>query len=356
MKKLALLLILSPFICSSFSIAESPPFRIGVLLPLTGNFAYFGEQTKQGLTLALEELNASLKRKIELVYEDDECLPKMAVRGMTKLLEIDKVDLVIGPACSTSILSVAPLVQRKNTPVVFLLDTGEQVAALPDPLFSIGFSPNNLARLLATNMISKGFKKIATITEEEEYAILISKAFTERYKSLGGIILTALDHPTSSKDYRTTTLNALKNKPDAIFMSSAYETGTFLKQLRTLNKTIPVFGNDTMCVQETIDTAGAAAENGVCANVMLDESHPKVKEFRALLVKKFGAVPNSLFYSALGYDGLKTGTVILEKSTAYARNNIISGTILSAQKLSAEGVVPVTPNIAVIKGGKLVSE
>ena len=81
------------------ALAQSGPIRIGVVTPLTGTYAGIGEQVKWGLNLAAKEINASggvMGRQIELIYEDEEANPSVAVQKAEKLFQTSKVDFLTG--------------------------------------------------------------------------------------------------------------------------------------------------------------------------------------------------------------------------------------------------------------------
>jgi branched-chain amino acid transport system substrate-binding protein len=159
----------------------------------------------------------------ELIFEDDKCLAKDAVSAFRRLADEQKVSLIVGPACSTSIQSVAPVAKRSSIPVLFLLDTGESVSSVPDPLYSFGFDPPKMAHLLADDLYKRDLKSVGLVTEEEEYSVLISKAFEEEWRKLGGTIKASESLPVNSTDFRPTITKIVARKPDAIFFSSAYQ-------------------------------------------------------------------------------------------------------------------------------------
>ncbi len=322
--------------------------KVGVILPLSGDFGYFGEQVRQGMTLAIEEVQAKGVKSPSLIFEDDKCLAMDAVTAYRKLADRDKVSLIIGPACSTSIQSVAPIARRGTLPILFLLDTGENVSSLPDPLYSFGFDPPKMARMLARDLRERGVRGVASIVEEEEYAVLITRAFETRWTELGGKIVIKESMPINSTDLRSILTRTLSKKPEAIFFSSAYHAGAFLKQLRLLDANVPVYGNDTMCISDTVDAAGGAANGARCGNVVLDEYLPSVKAFRTAIEKRFGKAPSSLFYEAMGYDAVR----LMFKELGLQK--LPGLPLLGVTERSSKGIYEVEPKVLEIRDGKIV--
>ncbi len=102
--------------------AEKGPIKIGFISALTGGAAAYGETEKNVVELALKEINDSgeLNRKLEAVYEDGKCDGKEAVTAAQKLINIDKVKIILGGGCSSETLGAAPLAEA-NKVILFLL-------------------------------------------------------------------------------------------------------------------------------------------------------------------------------------------------------------------------------------------
>jgi ABC-type branched-subunit amino acid transport system substrate-binding protein len=204
-----------------------------------------------------------------------------------------------------------------------------------------------MARSLAGDAVKRKLLKVGIIAEEEEYAGLVSKAFEAEFRRQGGEVTLAENVPVNSDSLRTVLTKVLSQKVDFIFFSSAYQAGTFLKQLRVLNENVPVYGNDTMCVSDTIDAAGAAAERVRCANVLLDESKAMAANFRKALEKKYGAAPTSLFYASLGHDAF----YLMQQEL---RNGESAGKLLlGAGRRGEDGIYYVEPKVLEIRSGKM---
>lgn len=334
-------------LCISLASPASADTKVGVLLPLSGDFSYFGDEVRGGMTVALDELNNSGIKLPQFIFDDEKCLAREAVSAYRRLVDEQKVSFVIGPACSASIQSVAPIAKRTSVPVLYLLDSGESVSKLPDPLYSLGFDPSQMARTLADDLFHRNIRDVAVISEEEEYAVLIAKAFEEKWENLGGKVVISESVPVKSPDLRTTIFKILSRKPQAIFYSSAYEAGNFLKQLRTIDAEIPVYGNDTMCISETIEAAGPAAEKARCANVILDETADRIKVFRKAVENVSKKSPKSLFYSALGYDAVYL--TLREMKLNVPTNK----TLLGVEHRNSVGVYDIKPTVLEARSAKL---
>src|SRR6266568_1649198 len=88
--------------------AEDAGIKLGVLLPLTGEAASFGQDCQKGIQLALEEANLEKGKPITAFFEDSKADPKTAVAAFNKLVGVNKVTAVIGDMFSSTTLAVAP--------------------------------------------------------------------------------------------------------------------------------------------------------------------------------------------------------------------------------------------------------
>ena len=87
------------------TLAQTQPIRIGVVTPLSGTYAGIGQQVKWGLDLAARQINAAggvAGRPLELIYEDEEANPAVAVQKAEKLFQVNKVDFLTGTVNSGS--------------------------------------------------------------------------------------------------------------------------------------------------------------------------------------------------------------------------------------------------------------
>src|SRR5690242_2362838 len=95
--------------------------QIGVILPLTGSQAAFGEALKDGYLIAVDEINAKggvLGKKIELDFYDDQSKPDQAVQGVSKLVDQDRVPIILGSFSSESTKAMIPAIIQREVPLI----------------------------------------------------------------------------------------------------------------------------------------------------------------------------------------------------------------------------------------------
>src|ERR1043166_6982168 len=153
--------------------AQDKTIKIGGLLPMSGPGSYFGAQDKQGIELALEQLNKSGVNgyKFEVQYEDSACSPLPATQAAKRLLDQYKPDIVIGEECSDATLAVMPLMDQAKIP---LLNAGSSSIKITDPgnPYTFRIMPNEVMQGvdLATNAYKRLNARTAVLLHENTNA------------------------------------------------------------------------------------------------------------------------------------------------------------------------------------------
>lgn len=305
--RMCLLLVFVFHVASATSVCAAP-LKIGAILPLSGDFAYFGQQARQGIEVAV----AHAKRdgiEVEVIFEDDRCLPKDALTAYKKLTSVDRVEYIVGPACTGSIMAAGAAAQAERKFMLALLDTNKPVARIGEYVYALGYSSEEEAEIVADYMSKVGIKRVGVIVEDDAWALNIRDAFVKRFLENGGIISSdesqLITNAVSAPDYKGVIVKSIQKKPEALYVVPAYNGGYFLKQLRSMGQKIPVYGPDTFAISEAFEVAGEHANGVICANAVVDEQSPQVAALKTELTSRYGSAPSSLFYTALGYDGVR---------------------------------------------------
>src|SRR3954451_15346660 len=105
-------------LCAGRASAQDKIIKIGGLFPMSGPGAYFGAQDKQGIDLAIEQINQAGVNgyKLEIHFEDSGCSPLPATQAAKRLLEQYKPQVVIGEECSDATLAIMPLMEQAKVP------------------------------------------------------------------------------------------------------------------------------------------------------------------------------------------------------------------------------------------------
>jgi branched-chain amino acid transport system substrate-binding protein len=185
--------------------AQDKTIKIGALLPISGPGSYFGAQDKQGIELALEQINKTGVNgyKLEVRYEDSGCSPLPATQAAKRLIEQYKPDVVIGEECSDATLAIMPLMEEAKVP---LLNAGSSSIKITEPgnPWTFRIMPNEVMQGvdIATNAYKRLNARTAVLLYENTNAgIGNAKVFNETFTKLGGKILADIGFGRDVNDF-----------------------------------------------------------------------------------------------------------------------------------------------------------
>lgn len=203
--RLARIAALAAGLAAMPTFAAENVLKIGALLPMSGPGSYFGAQDKQGIELALEQINkAGVKGyKFEVQYEDSACSPLPATQAAKRLLDQYKPDVVIGEECSDATLAIMPLMAQAKVP---FLNAGSSSIKITDPgnPWTFRIMPNEVMQGIdiATNAYSKLNARTAVLLYENTNAgIGNAKVFNDTFTKLGGKILAEIGFGRDVNDF-----------------------------------------------------------------------------------------------------------------------------------------------------------
>jgi branched-chain amino acid transport system substrate-binding protein len=185
--------------------AQDKVIRIGALLPISGPGSYFGVQDRQGIDLAIEQLNKAGVNgyKFEVKYEDSACSPLPATQAAKRLLEQYKPHVVLGEECSDATLAIMPVVEEAKVP---LINAGSSAIKITEPgnYWTFRIFPNEVMQGLdiAKNAYTKLNARTAVLLHENTNAgIGNANVFNEAFTKLGGKILADIGFGRDVNDF-----------------------------------------------------------------------------------------------------------------------------------------------------------
>ena len=197
--------------------------KIGVLASLTGALESYGKQTQRGFDLGIEyatdgsmEVNG---KKIEIIYEDTETKPEVAVQKATKLLEDDKVDFLVGSSSSGDTLAVLPLAEEYEKIMIVEPAVADSITGseFNEYIFRTGRNSSQDAYAAAAAIAGKGVK-IATFAPDYSFGWDGVEAFKTAAEKLGAeIVLEEFADPAAT-DFTSNLQKVIDAKPDYLFV------------------------------------------------------------------------------------------------------------------------------------------
>lgn len=283
--------------------------RIGVINPLTGAFGTYGEPIRDGITMAVDEINSKggiNGRKVELVSEDDGGDPKASVNAFTKLATVSKVPVVIGPLSSGTSLATAPLADRYKVVQLSTLAGTIDLTRAGDYVFRVYPSSEIGSRFIAKEAVDRFKAKRAAIFYANNAIGVASRRFvTEVLQQSGVNVVDVETFNDGDRDFRTQLTKIRNAKPDVILASAYYEDGAqILVQAKQLGITVPFLGEDNW-FGPIASIIGDQRRNLYFADIAFGENYKgdqPMQQFIAAFKLRYNRVPNS--YSACGYSAV----------------------------------------------------
>ncbi len=295
---------------------STEPIKIGFIGPLTGGAAAYGEPAKNGLEVAILQINDSGGidgRQIQVIYEDGKCTGKDAVTAAQKLINIDKVHYLIGLPCSGEVLGVAP-VSEQNKVILLAQGSSPDITNAGEYIFRIWPSDIFSAKLLAEHATKKGFKKAAIITENTDYAVALEKAFTESFKSLGGNVVDSEKYSSDTTDFKSILTKIKPLAPDMLFINAQVfgSAARITKQARELGIKSQFYS--AFLAGDEFVKSGSAVEGTYIVDIpVLNPTNPKATEFLLAYKNIIGGEPAFPFVAAGIYDEMNVLADALKK-------------------------------------------
>jgi len=283
---------------------EVEEVTIGWIGPLTGDVAFLGISNKQGVELAVKEINdkGGINGKpVRVIFEDDSYDSKKSVTAFQKLVNVDGVDAVLMVTYS-GLLSVATMADEQKVITVNSLDTSEEIAKAGDWVFGVGVYDEAIGYSLAEHLVSQGVGKAGLIYyQDDAFFPLVKNGFVERFEELGGEVVIIEGYSTGETDFRSRLLKVQEAGAEAIGILGYDEGGFALKQARELDVQALYFGADTVTSPNFIANANDNVD-GLVFTFWEGIDQPKVPEFIAAFTQNYGEAPEFILYTGVGYD------------------------------------------------------
>lgn len=296
------------FFLISFSLqlaSAQEKIKIGAILHLTGDQAMQGNAFRQGIEVAVDRLNkeGGLSGKpLEVIFEDSQLKPRIALDAATKLLAIDQVKAAINASYLESMANGRAF-EFAHVPVITLWDTSPQIEELGDYVFGIGIwtpSAGEQAARFASKKLKA--KSALIVSMQNEWSQAVSQYFKKHFEELGGTVLEIISLPPSTSDFREVFLRIREKKPAVIYAAVTDNVVAFYKQLRQQQIDSAVISSDI--INEAHIKAEPSVFEGVYQTQAQDPSSAMTKTFAQLYREKFGEDPLQPLLSSWGFDAV----------------------------------------------------
>lgn len=280
--------------------AQSNPIRIGHLTPLTGFLGALGDYAVQGIKMAAEEINAGgglLGRPIELISEDS-VNPQTASTKAQRMIERDKVGVLMGEINSASALTISQVAARNKT---LFMSIGARSDALRGKdcnryTFHVDIPVTVMVNAAGEALVRQGLvkgKKIYALTSDYLFGHDLSRAAKNFFARNGGTVIGDELVPTDLTDFSAQLIKIRQARPDLIATNlGGNQVTNFVKQYAEFGLTYPVAGFNL----NTADAWAAGEGNlgGIWPTVWHHElKTPGSQAFVDKFTKKYGRIPEN---------------------------------------------------------------
>jgi len=286
--------------------AQKGPIKIGVIAPMTGGAAQAGKDMTNGLQMWLDENgNQITGRKVEVIIEDSQGQPNVALTKLQKLVERDKVNVLVGELFAHIGYAMAPKVDEYRIPMLYPVIAADDLTQRKPAKWVVrtgwaSSQPSHPFGEYAAKTL--GYKKIVAIGIDYAFGWEVVGGFQKTFEENGGQIIQKLWAPLGTTDFAPY-LSQIKRDADAVFaLMVAQSSLRFPKQYQDagLKGKFPLLGGGTTFDEFVLPSLGDEAIGGMTPlqySAALDT--PINKRFVAEYRKKYGKVPS--YFSETSY-------------------------------------------------------
>jgi branched-chain amino acid transport system substrate-binding protein len=300
------------------------PVKIGLLATLEGPFAAGGADGMRGAELAIKQRNGMVAgRKIELLKASSDAKPDVAVNATRKLVEQDKVDIMVGPLSGGEGIAVKEY--SKTQPNITFINgsSGAQGATLVDPspnFFRFNTEGAQWMVGLGKAALDKGYKRVMVIAEDYAFPYSQVQGFMAEYCRLGGKVPVKAWVPLGGKDYSSVIARIPKDVDALVVVLGGADAVNFLNQYEAAGGDKPMVGGSITVSQDILNYRGKRRDSlvGTIAGSPIADAYDGAdfKKFVADYQKNFpvssGAYPSPSLFALVYYINMKAALDGLE--------------------------------------------
>ncbi|MBI3090590.1 MAG: ABC transporter substrate-binding protein [Candidatus Tectomicrobia bacterium] len=301
---------------------SGPEVKIGVILPMRGPLSFYGTQ----LVIALEMVKDRIAKEggiggvpAKFIMYDSESKPNEAINAVKRLIERDKVQIILGPFASGECEVAFPVANRAQVPIVSPASAKPGISAANRPwTFRNSLTTDKLyTRLLKKWVEDKKIKTVVILYDQKEALMKIdgTQVLPALLAKHGVKVLDSLAYLSQDVDFSAQVTRVKEIKPDGVVLSSLPEAGgLIMRELGKQNVKLPMLGSIGV-TQRSIEIAGSAADGLMTTQTMWVQSpDPIMRDWVQEFLKRQGKDINPTFEAGSMYDTVMITKMIMETS------------------------------------------
>ncbi len=306
---LVLAVLVSIIALSACGATGDDTLKVAILAPLSGDVRTFGESTRDGALLAIEEWNEAggvLGKQIEVIIEDSQCNAEAAVSAANKVIDQDGVKFILGEVCSSASIPVSEIATAKNVLQMSPTSTNPSVtvnedgttkptifrACFIDPFqgaVAAAFARDNLDAQTAAVLLDQG----------NDYVRGLAEVFIAEFQAVGGQVVVQEAYTGDDQDFSAILTKVRDANPDVLYLPDYYSTVNLIaSQAKERGIEAAMLGGDGW---DSAELDRSVVEGGYYTNHFSpDDTRAVVQDFVSKYEARYGSTPDAL--AALAYD------------------------------------------------------
>lgn len=349
--KLQALVLAASCALAAFSAQAQETIKVGLILPMSGPFADYGNQISRGVKLYMQKHGDTIAgKKVQLILKDDTGVaPELTKRLAQELLGNEKVDVLAGFGLSPGALATVPLATAGKRPMVVMNAAASVLTTRSPNVVRVSHTLQQLSAPMAKWAAANGINKVYVLVADYAPGIDAETAFKKAYQDAGKQIIGDVRVPVNNLDFAPFVQRIKDAKPDAVFLflPPGEATINFMKtwQDRGLDKQgIKLLGTGDLTDDSLIEAIGKPALGAITAG-HYSAAHDSAlnKEYVSAYAKEFGAKHRANFMSVAGYDGMAAIYLALKKTGGNTDVDKFMAAIKGAKWESPRGPIAIDP-------------
>ena len=338
--------------------------KFGAVLPLTGDWAIYGQPVRKGVELAFEHLKArtDLPFPIELTIVDTASDPEKARALLQEQFEAGAL-AVVGGVMTDEALAMVQIADEYDQVLISPSASTPQLTGISKNFYRV-FPSDAREGATMGNFATQKLKaeRVVIIATGQEYAKGVQQVFEDEFEQFGGEVLDLIEFPSVPSDLSGLVERVMTLSPDAVYLAAyAGELGQMIIGLRNLGYKGTIFTTSAFAAPEIIEQVGKPAEGVFLTQAAFDTASedPIVQKFVQGFTERHGVLPD--LYSAHGYDALmvlaqaaiESGTIKTELWRGVRALRDFGGATGTVQ-FDERGDVQKFPRVYVVNNGELI--
>jgi branched-chain amino acid transport system substrate-binding protein len=339
------------FALMSFSAQAQQTIKIGMILPMSGPFADYGNQILNGAKLYMARNgNTVAGKKIEIIIKDDTGVaPELTKRLAQELISNDKVDILAGFGLTPGAMATAPLATEGKRPMVIMNAATSAITTKSPNVVRTSHTLPQLSAPMAKWAAQNGIDKVYVLVADYGPGIDAETAFKKAYEAAGKQVIGEVRVPVRNVDFGAYIQRIKDAKPNGVFLflPPGEATIAFMKTWleRGLDKQgVKLLGTGDLTDDSLIEAIGKSALGAITAgHYSTAHDSPMNKEYVAAYAKAYGNKIRPNFMSVAGYDGMAAIYLALQKTGGDPEVGKFMAAIKGAKWESPRGMIAIDP-------------